>query len=145
VIGTDLSPCQPQWVPPNVQFEIEDATQTWTWEDGHFDFVHIRYLFGAISDWDHIFKEAYRCCAPGGWVESVEADIRIRSDDGTTDLEPVWKTCDKLLEEGGKAMDRTFFVSELQDEGIKKAGFEDVKVVDYKVSVVSVKQYLVHN
>jgi ubiquinone/menaquinone biosynthesis C-methylase UbiE len=128
-----------------VQFEIDDATQTWTWEDGHFDFVHIRYLFGAISDWDHIFKEAYRCCAPGGWVESVEADIRIRSDDGTTDLEPVWKTCDKLLEEGGKAMDRTFFVSELQDEGIKKAGFEDVKVVDYKVSVVSVKQYLVHN
>ncbi|KAG6085741.1 hypothetical protein E4U16_002115 [Claviceps sp. LM84 group G4] len=26
VIGTDLSPCQPQWIPPNVRFEIDDAT-----------------------------------------------------------------------------------------------------------------------
>ncbi|EXA29949.1 hypothetical protein FOVG_18627 [Fusarium oxysporum f. sp. pisi HDV247] len=26
VIGTDLSPIQPDWVPPNVRFELEDAT-----------------------------------------------------------------------------------------------------------------------
>ncbi|KAG8666730.1 hypothetical protein FPOAC1_011545 [Fusarium poae] len=135
VIGTDLSPCQPQWVPPNVRFEIEDASQTWTWEDGHFDFIHIRYLFGAITDWNHIFEQAYRCCAPGGWVESVEADLRFCSDDGTIDLEPVWGTASKLLVEGGKVMGRSFFVLEEQKEGIEKAGFEDIKVVDYKVPI----------
>ncbi|CAG1980451.1 unnamed protein product [Fusarium graminearum] len=135
VIGTDLSPCQPQWVPPNVRFEIEDASQTWTWEDNHFDFIHIRYLFGALTDWNHVFEQAYRCCAPGGWVESVEADVRLCSDDGTLDLEPVWATTTKLLEEGGKVLGRQFFVSEQQKQGIENAGFEDVKVVDYKVPV----------
>ncbi|KAH7179986.1 S-adenosyl-L-methionine-dependent methyltransferase [Fusarium flagelliforme] len=135
VIGTDLSPCQPQWVPPNVRFEVDDATESWTWNDNHFDFIHLRYLFGAIPDWNHIFDQAYRCCAPGGWIESVEADVRIRSDDGTADLAPVWKTCDKMYEEGGKVLNRSFFVSELQEEGIKKAGFVDVKVVDYKIPI----------
>ncbi|KAJ4248491.1 hypothetical protein NW762_012829 [Fusarium torreyae] len=110
IVGTDLSPCQPEWVLPNVRFEIDDATETWTWEDNHFDFIHIRYLFGAIPDWYHLFEEAYRCCAPGGWIESVEADVRIRSDDGTVDLEPVWKVCDKMYEEGGKALGRSFFI-----------------------------------
>ncbi|ESU13987.1 hypothetical protein FGSG_13190 [Fusarium graminearum PH-1] len=140
VIGTDLSPCQPQWVPPNVRFEIEDASQIWTWEDNHFDFVHIRYLFGALTDWNHVFEQAYRCCAPGGWVESVEADVRLCSDDGTLDLEPVWATTTKLLEEGGKVLGRQFFVSEQQKQGIENAGFEDVKVVDYKVSMALLLQ-----
>jgi SAM-dependent methyltransferase len=135
VVGTDLSPCQPEWVPPNVRFEIEDATEFWTRQSDFFDFIHIRYLFGAIPDWHHLFAEAYRCCAPGGWIESVEADVRIRCDDGTAELEPVWKTCDKMYEEGGKVLNRSFFVSDLQVEGMKKAGFVDIKTVDYKVRI----------
>ncbi|RTE84495.1 hypothetical protein BHE90_000860 [Fusarium euwallaceae] len=137
VIGTDLSPCQPEWVPPNVKFEVDDATESWTWGDNHFDFIHIRYLFGAITDWHALFKEAYRCCAPGGWVESAEADVRLLSDDGTDELEPVLKVCDKMYEEGGKAMGRPFFVGELQVEGMKEAGFVDIKTVDYKMPIGS--------
>ncbi|KAJ4015028.1 hypothetical protein NW766_005356, partial [Fusarium irregulare] len=74
VIGSDLSPCQPEWVPPNVHFEVADASLQWPWKDDYFDFVHVRYLFGAIHDWPALFCEAYRCCAPGGWVQSCEAD-----------------------------------------------------------------------
>lgn len=29
VTGTDLSPIQPSWVPPNVQFEVDDCTDEW--------------------------------------------------------------------------------------------------------------------
>jgi tRNA G46 methylase TrmB len=29
VIGTDLSPIQPQWVPPNLKFEIDDFEREW--------------------------------------------------------------------------------------------------------------------
>ena len=47
-----------------------------------------------------------------------------------------------MYEEGGKILNRSFFVSELQEEGIKKAGFVDVKVVDYKVSSKSVSKGL---
>ncbi|KAF5251005.1 hypothetical protein FANTH_3869 [Fusarium anthophilum] len=135
VIGTDLSPCQPSWVPPNVRFEIDDATEAWTWENDHFDFIHIRYLFGAIPDWYHLFAEAYRCSSPGGWIESAEADVRIRSDDGTANLEPVWETCNKMYEEGGKALGRDFFVNDLQVEGLKRAGFSSLKIVDYKIPI----------
>ncbi|KAF7546087.1 hypothetical protein G7Z17_g8663 [Cylindrodendrum hubeiense] len=137
VFGSDLSPCQPEWVPPNVRFEVDDATLTWTWKDNYFDFIHIRYLFGAIKDWNALFREAYRCTAPGGWVQSCETDVRFYSDDNTTDLEPVLETWKKLYEDGGKAMGREFFVhdEERQETGIREAGFEDVTIVNYKLPV----------
>ncbi|KAH7136848.1 S-adenosyl-L-methionine-dependent methyltransferase [Dactylonectria estremocensis] len=137
VIGSDLSPIQPSWVPPNVKFEIDDATLTWSWKDNTFDFVHIRYLFGAIRDWNSLFKEAYRCTAPGGWIQSAEADVEIRSDDGTTDSEEVLKTWATLYREGGKALGSPFYVTKenLQEKGIEAAGFTDIKSVEYKFPI----------
>jgi hypothetical protein len=44
LIGTDLG-----WVPPNVRFEIDDATQEWIYAEDQFDFVHIRTLRGSIE------------------------------------------------------------------------------------------------
>lgn len=108
-------------------------TQPWTWDQSHFDFIHLRYLFGAIKDWNVLFKEAYRCCAPEGWVQSAEADIEFRSDDRTIDLEPVFKTYQKLFEDGGKVLGNSFFVRDLQKKAFEEAGFVDVKTVDYKV------------
>ncbi|KAM5526678.1 Phosphoethanolamine N-methyltransferase 3-like protein 1 [Fusarium oxysporum f. sp. phaseoli] len=135
VIGTDLSPCQPQWVPPNVRFEIDDAAQSWTWNDDHFHFIHIRYLFGAINDWNALFREAHRCCEPGGWIQSCEADVTFRSDDGTTELEPAFQTWRKLYEEGGKKLGNPTFVHGLQRQAIEEAGFTGVKVTDYKFPI----------
>ncbi|TXC02082.1 hypothetical protein FocTR4_00009442 [Fusarium oxysporum f. sp. cubense] len=135
IIGTDLSPCQPEWVPPNVRFEIDDAALNWTWEPNEFDFIHIRYIFGAIKDWSALFSEAYRCCVPGGWVQSAEADVEFRSDDGTIDKEPNLKLYKKLFEEGGKILGYPFFVYDQQVQGFKDAGFEDVTTVDYKLPV----------
>ncbi|KAI8665322.1 hypothetical protein NCS56_00967900 [Fusarium sp. Ph1] len=132
VTGTDLSPCQPTWVPPNVRFEIDDATQPWAWNDNHFDFIHLRYLFGAIKDWGTLFKEAYRCATSGAWVQTVEADIEFRSDDDTIKLEPAFDTYHKLFREGGKALGSSFFVHEEQTKAFQEAGFEDVKIVDIK-------------
>ncbi|KAJ4190495.1 hypothetical protein NW767_011321 [Fusarium falciforme] len=124
---------KPTWVPPNVRFEIDDATQPWTWNENHFDFIHLRYLFGAIKDWGALFKEAYRCATPGGWVQTVEADIEFRSDDDTIKLEPAFDTYHRLFREGGKALGSSFFVHEEQTKGFQEAGFEDVKIVDIKV------------
>ncbi|KAF5584272.1 methyltransferase [Fusarium subglutinans] len=137
VIGSDLSPTQPEWVPPNVHFEIADATLTWPWKDNYFDFVHIRYLFGGVQDWPALFQEAYRCCAPGGWVQSCEADIHFYSDDGTTDSEPALQKWADLYEKGGAATGRTFFLQQeaLQERSITEAGFTDVRIFDYKLPV----------
>lgn len=60
VIGTDLSPIQPSWIPPNVQFQIDDAEGDWTWEENSFDFIHIRHLTGAIKDWPRLIEQAFK-------------------------------------------------------------------------------------
>jgi len=135
VIGTDLSPMQPAWVPANLRFEIDDATLSWTWPENTFDFVHIRYLFGAIQDWSKLFKEAYRCTKPGGWTESCEAQVDFLSDDGTADLDPVLKTWNTVFREGGRKTGRSFIVhdDDSQRIGMEAAGFTDIRVVNYKV------------
>lgn len=92
VTGTDLSPTQPLWMPPNVKFEIDDCTKDWTWSSNTFDFIHMRYLFGAISDWTELFRQAYRCCKPGGWVQSCECDVLMCSDDGSIKEDSIFNT-----------------------------------------------------
>ena len=72
IIGTDLSPGQPQWVPPNVRFEIDDCREEWTFPKDHFDFIHIRTLAGAISDWPALLKQCYTHLKPGGKLEIAE-------------------------------------------------------------------------
>ncbi|KAF5706000.1 mRNA 3 end-processing YTH1 [Fusarium globosum] len=81
VIGRDLSPIQPDW----------------TWSSDTFDFIHMRYLIGAIADWGALFKEAFRCCKPGGFVESVEVNPTFFSDDETASDVMAVKTWNKLL------------------------------------------------
>lgn len=156
VIGTDLSPMQvrghdsqkgdeyrtdrlnpqPKWVPPNVRFEVDDATQPWTWKPAEFDFVHMRFLNGAIRDWPALFREAFRCCRPGGYVESGEFDPRYYCDDGSADGCEAVTTWNRIFEEGGRKLGNSFTVVEgdTQDAGIRDAGFEDVTVRVYKVS-----------
>ncbi|RPB11846.1 S-adenosyl-L-methionine-dependent methyltransferase [Morchella conica CCBAS932] len=83
IIGTDLSPIQPSWVPPNVHFQIDDAESEWTFPKNYFDLVHIRHLSGAIKDWEALYTEAYRHCKPGGWIDIAEFEMDIFCDDGT--------------------------------------------------------------
>ena len=60
IIGTDLSPIQPAWVPPNLKFEIDDCEAEWTYPENHFDYIHIRSLFGCIQDWHRLYAQAMR-------------------------------------------------------------------------------------
>ncbi|KAF4446707.1 hypothetical protein F53441_9640 [Fusarium austroafricanum] len=136
IIGTDLSPIQPNWVPPNVKFELEDATTSWSWSGNSFDLVHVRYLIGAIADWGALFKEAFRCCVPGdGFFESVEVNPTFLSDDGTTDGASAMQTWNKLFKEGSKAFGRNFCEVEGDVKLLHDAGFVDVQVTDFKVPV----------
>ncbi|CCE28858.1 uncharacterized protein CPUR_02547 [Claviceps purpurea 20.1] len=135
VVGTDLSPCQPQWVPPNVCFEIDDATLEWTWNPDHFEFIHMRYIVGGIQDWATLFKEAFRCCAPGGWVESLEYEPEFRSDDGSTDLEPVLALYGDLFRKASKILNRPLFVKDILPRALDEAGFIDKRVIRYKIPI----------
>ncbi|EIT75170.1 methyltransferase, putative [Aspergillus oryzae 100-8] len=59
VIGMDLSPIQPQFVPPNARFLVDDFEDDWIYED-QFDFIHGRYLAGAVKDWRRLMTQAYK-------------------------------------------------------------------------------------
>lgn len=48
VIGTDIAAVQPEWVPPNCTFQIDDAEDDWTFSAEHFDYIHSRDLFQSI-------------------------------------------------------------------------------------------------
>ena len=75
VTGTDISPTQPSWVPPNLSFQIDDAQLDWTWEPESFDFIHLRYMQGAIDDWPRLYRQMYRALKPGGWFQHLEPDL----------------------------------------------------------------------
>ncbi|KAF4500848.1 mRNA 3 -end-processing YTH1 [Fusarium agapanthi] len=139
VIGTDISPIQPSWVPPNVKFEIEDCTQPWTFSPDSFDFIYIRYLYGSISDWSALFQEAFRSCKPGGWVESFEASAMLESDDNTVKEGSAMSEWGKFFIEGGKRLGRTFTIldDDLQKKGMEDAGFTDIQIRDFKATYVS--------
>jgi len=44
IIGVDLSPHQPDWVPPNVRFEVDDIESEWLWPKASMTMVHARHM-----------------------------------------------------------------------------------------------------
>ncbi len=135
VIGTDISPIQPYWTPPNLQFEIDDATLEWTYKPNSFDYVHMRYLLGSIIDWNALFKQAYKVLKPGAYLESYEASVVEESDDGSVTAGSAMNQWGKLFWEAGKRLGRSFRVyeDELQRKAMEAAGFVDIHVWDFKV------------
>lgn len=60
--GMDLSPIQPDWVPQNVSFVVDDIEHVagWTYDDNMFDYIHVRHIVHSIRDrkelWERIYK-----------------------------------------------------------------------------------------
>ncbi|KAJ3548161.1 hypothetical protein NM208_g1144 [Fusarium decemcellulare] len=136
VIGTDISPIQPSWIPPNLKFEIDDCMQEWTFEPDSFDFVHMRFLYGSIKHWSFLIKQAYKACKPGGWTESLEASAMMESDDGTVTKSSAMAEWGRFFIEGGKKMGQTFTILEddLQRKYMEEAGFINIYIDNRKAS-----------
>ena len=135
VIGIDLSPIQPSWVPPNCHFAIDDVEDDWTFEQNYFDFVHIRCLMGSISNWPALYKQAYRHLTRGGWIQHLDMDIYFTSDDGTVNDNNVMAKWSRTFIDCGEMTGKTFRVANLSAQWLAEAGFEDVHQRWYKVPV----------
>ncbi|KAF1812195.1 S-adenosyl-L-methionine-dependent methyltransferase [Eremomyces bilateralis CBS 781.70] len=83
VIGTDLAPTQPSFVPPNCKFIIDDAEDTWLFGSTKFDLVHFRVMGGCFKDWRQVFKHAFDACAPGGYIEVKDFILPMKCIDHT--------------------------------------------------------------
>ncbi|KAL3466923.1 S-adenosyl-L-methionine-dependent methyltransferase [Aspergillus heterothallicus] len=134
VIGTDLSPIQPSWVPPNVQFEVDDCCEEWLYGKDTFDFVHIRGLYGSVADWDALYKQAYTHIKPGGYIEQVEQSVVPKSDDKTTDG-TVFEEWGKVSLQAGDAFGKSLRIIDESKDRMIKAGFVDVVERRFKVPI----------
>ena len=108
VVGTDISPIQPPWVPPNCEFQIDDAQLEWTWEENYFDYIHIRDLYGSIGDWRALYRQAFDHLKPGGWFEDQELDIRAHSDVIAGDPDHILTQWNDTFQEAGERLGKTF-------------------------------------
>ncbi|KAI5816663.1 S-adenosyl-L-methionine-dependent methyltransferase [Pyronema omphalodes] len=132
VIGTDLSPIQPDWVPANCRFEVDDAMLEWTFKEDSFDFIHCRNIASGVSDWNHLISEIMRCTTPGGYVELGEYSLTMNSDDGTMKPDNGAKIYMDHLQEAMRKMGRPAPKLESMKMLLEKAGFEDVHALESK-------------
>ncbi|KAH8704059.1 S-adenosyl-L-methionine-dependent methyltransferase [Talaromyces proteolyticus] len=135
VIGTDLSPIQPALIPPNLRFEIDDATYDWTYPRNFFDLVHVRSLYGAIADWPAFYTEVLTHLKPGGWFDQLEMSIQFRSHEGTITDDHVLAVWSRTFIEAGERFGKTFRIADLAKEYLKNAGFVNVVETKYELPV----------
>lgn len=133
IIGTDLSPIQPGLTPPNVRFEVDDCSDDWLYKRP-FDFIHIRGLYGCVSDWDRLYSQAFQHLSPGGYIEQVEASPYIQSDDGSHENTKM-NECGVIAQQAGKKFGKSLNTLNEMETGMIKAGFVDVTVRTFKLPV----------
>ncbi|CDM31137.1 hypothetical protein DTO013E5_231 [Penicillium roqueforti] len=136
IIGTDLSPIQPNWVPPNCRFYIDDAESDWTFSPGEaFDYIHARTMAGGIEDWPRLLKQAYQHLKPGGWFEAQEFEHCVRSDDGTHERAIAINSWAELLTQASKKFGKPMDVASSISEWMTEEGFANVTDDIYKSPV----------
>ncbi|KAI9723231.1 MAG: hypothetical protein M1812_001113 [Candelaria pacifica] len=82
ILGNDLSPIQPRWVPENVKFEVDDVEAQWAYPE-KFDYIHCRFMGIAVKDWSRLACQCFENTLPGGWVEFIDLDLAWQSPDGS--------------------------------------------------------------
>ncbi|KAB5566167.1 methyltransferase domain-containing protein [Coniochaeta sp. 2T2.1] len=131
VLGTDLSPIQPDYVPSNCSFEIDDAEDEWVYSHP-FDYVHGRYMCAFLKDFPHLFRSIYANLNPGGWVEFQETLINFQAIDQTLENTALQKW-NRLLLEGIRNMGRNAMSAVKYKKYMADAGF--VNITEKKFAV----------
>jgi hypothetical protein len=63
VIGVDLSPIQPVWVPHNLEFRVDDIEDEWAL-GSDFDYIHLRGTTAALKNPAGVAAKTFRCVHP---------------------------------------------------------------------------------
>lgn len=137
VFGVDLSPIQPDWVPPNCRFHVDDYEDEWTYRDDEkFDYIHGRALSGTVADWPNFYRQVRQHLKPGGWCEMQEYDAWIFSDDDSFDRAAWTKEWVTKLDGASKMFGKQINVAARHKQWMIDAGFEDVREQVRRVSLL---------
>ncbi|KAJ9319263.1 hypothetical protein DTO271D3_32 [Paecilomyces variotii] len=130
IIGNDLSPMQPEHVPPKVTFIIDDFEDEWVYEGRQFDFIHARYLAGSVRNFPRLLEQCYNNTAPGGWVEFQDWNASIYSEDESLEGSSIKLYYDIINAAYAKA-GYTINPGPNLERWFREAGFIDVRVRKY--------------
>ncbi|KAI0409127.1 S-adenosyl-L-methionine-dependent methyltransferase [Xylaria palmicola] len=125
VLGTDLSPIQPEYVPPNCRFEIDDIEDEWIFST-KFDYIHGRHMVGSITDFPKLFAAIHENLTPGGWVEMQDYYVKLQSIDGTLDGTTLQRW-NNMLNHALSFTGRSGLNAVKYRRWLREAGFEEVR------------------
>ena len=132
-VGTDLSPVQPEVVPNNVHFEIDDfEAKDWAWPDNYFDYIHSRFIIGSVSSWQRLIRKAFQHTKPGGYFEMQEVNCRFTSDDSTLEEDSNLARWSRLIVKASQRYNRPIPMHTEFPSMFHQAGFVDVRQVVLK-------------
>lgn len=126
VTGTDLSPSQPTWVPPNCKFMIDDMEADFCWKENTFDYIHIRGLHGTIRDWPRLYRQCLHVLKAGGYLEQAEYSAQFTTDDNTVPEDGGISAWNRVGPECHAVLKTELQVLETMSEKMRDAGFEGV-------------------
>ena len=129
IVANDLAPTQPQFVPPNVHFYVDDVESDWTYEHHEaFDFIHARFLAGAIADWPKLMQRCYAHAKPGAYVEFQDWDTWLYSQDDTLPPDSALNKFHQMTCAGRHAQGFNMKPGPDLMKNLKDAGFVDLQV-----------------
>lgn len=130
ITGTDLSPIQPSLVPPKVNFEIHDCTETdWCRPLASLDFIHTAVMLGSLPSYSKLIKNARRYLRPGdGWLECHEMLPETYCDDDTVPRSWPFRAWESYLMEGSTKMEspKPLRIADKLATWMREAGYVDV-------------------
>lgn len=137
VLGVDFSYMQPNWLPPNCSFELDNIEKEWQYPPGQrFDYIHQRGLAGSIQDWYGLYRQALMHLVPGGWLEIQEFDFWFYSQEpGGLAKDSYIMQWQELIGQASVKMRRRLHCAVDLKTRVQHAGFTDVTFEAIKVPV----------
>ena len=140
ITGIDLSPIQPEMVPDNVTFEIQDCTDSdWCRTPGSIDLIHSRFMAGSLESYKHLIRTARKYLKPGtGWLELHEIHPKPVCDDST--MPDDWKFAEWEANLNEASLHRVhpprpIRVAENLKSWMQNSGYEDVVEQRFKIPI----------
>ncbi|KAL3420426.1 methyltransferase domain-containing protein [Phlyctema vagabunda] len=131
VIGMDLSPVQPLFVPTNLMFEIDDLEETWTFSS-KFDYIHASMMCGSFHNWPKFYKQSFENLNSGGYIEIQDMSLPIRCDDDSFPKSTALHQWSDLLQESASKMGIDLGACHHAKEDLLRHGFVDVVKIPYR-------------
>ena len=131
--GMDMSPIQPVWVPPNVDFLVDDCSNEWL--SKNVDLAHFRFMAMVLRDMPNMLRQCYKSLKPGGWVEMQELLGVVMCDDNTMPPDDPLKYVYKLADDAFTKFGLNVKLARELGPVLRGAGFTNIQCVVKKVPI----------